>query len=119
MAIKDYAYFQKASSVHVDGAWSRGESPKKTSARVDGSGLEVIWSGYRCTELHIWTPAIGLLPLSLQGLAGNRPAEPAWQPRVGARKRFLRVRAKHSPIQSPTLRDCGACNWALRRLSLS
>ena len=54
--------------------------------RVDGSGLEAIWSGYRCTELHIWTPAIGLLPLSLQGLAGNRPAEPAWQPGVGARE---------------------------------
>ena len=53
---------------------------------MDGSGLEAIWSGYRCTELHIWTPAIGLLPLSLQGLAGNRPAEPAWQPGVGARE---------------------------------
>ena len=53
---------------------------------MDGSGLEAIRSGYRCTELHIWTPAIGLLPLSLQGLAGNRPAEPAWQPGVGARE---------------------------------
>ena len=54
---------------------------------MDGSGLEAIWSGYRCTELHIWTPAIGLLPLSLQRLAGNRGLQNlSWQPGVGARE---------------------------------
>ena len=65
---------------------------------VDGSGLEATWSGYRCTELHIWTPAIGLLPLSLQGLAGiglhDLLGNQGWVPG----KRFIRVRAKHSPF---------------------
>ena len=76
---------------------------------MDGSGLQSISSSYRCTELHIWTPAMGLLPLSLQGSAGiglqNLLGNQGWVPG----KRFLRVRAKHSLVTSPTLRDCGAC----------
>ena len=75
--------------MHVDGDWSRGDSPKKTSARVDGSGLEAIWSSYRCAELHIWTPAIWAVGpylykawqvTGLQNLLGNQ----GWVPGRGS-----------------------------------
>ena len=58
---------------------------------MDGdTGLEVIPSISPATgvlKLHIWTPAIGLLPLLLQRLAGNRGLQNlSWQPGVGARE---------------------------------
>ena len=55
---------------------------------MDGdTGLEVISLSTGVLKLHIWTPATGLLPLLLQGLAGNRGLQILpWQPGVGARE---------------------------------
>ena len=52
-----------------------------------GPVLEAISPATGVLKLHIWTPAIGLLPLLLQRLAGNRGLQNlSWQPGVGARE---------------------------------
>ena len=78
---------------------------------MDGdTGLEVISLATGVLNDISGLRQLGCCPVSTRLGRQQRPADPAWQPGVGARKRVIRVRAKHSIVTSPTLHDCGACH---------